>query len=41
MPQALTAFPQQLLKPLHLQPATRVEDVQGGGGGGGGEGGGL
>lgn len=30
MPQALTAFPQQLLSPLNLQPATGVEGLQGG-----------
>lgn len=30
MPQALTAFPQQLLSPLNLQPATGVKGLQGG-----------
>ncbi len=30
MPQALTAFPQQLLSPLNLQPATGVEGLLGG-----------
>lgn len=28
MPHALTAFPQQLLNPLNLQPATGVEGLQ-------------
>lgn len=39
MPQAVAAFPQQLLNPLNLQPATGVEGLQreGGGEGSGGK----
>lgn len=41
MPQAVAAFPQQLLNPLNLQPATGVEGFQGERGRGGKRGGSL